>query len=375
MECGDNVYQRVRENATVEDFELFVKQLKDENKGARFFEREVVGNKFFGVQLEEGYVYVLYFDCVKELRIQYATEGELVPEQLGDKDFYVGEKKLTQFSPTDPVDGPSGTGNFGMCYVFTLGEGHFLVYDGMGDHFSDYERIFDTLRENTPIGQTPVIDAWIFTHEHYDHIAGAAKLAKVYGAHFEVRNILMNIPEPRRYAVKLWHGVSCCRNVWMPAIYEAFPDAKIWKIHTGQRFFVGQTEVEVLFTQEEITQNEIFELNSTSLFTRVFFEGKSIALPADTQTEPECQLIHDLYGSYLKSDYYQVAHHGWDTFALSFYYDIDPEFVLWPVRKRHWYKHNATMRTFPASEVLWDEMKAGKRKFYIAIDDDDVIKF
>jgi hypothetical protein len=71
IECGDNVYQRVCENATVEDFELFVKQLKDENKGARFFEREVVGNKFFGVQLEEGYVYVLYFDCVKELRIQY----------------------------------------------------------------------------------------------------------------------------------------------------------------------------------------------------------------------------------------------------------------------------------------------------------------
>ena len=371
-DCGDGVYQRVCENASAEDFEKYVAELKTENPRAYTFERTVADNRFFGVQLNEGYIYVIYFPCMKQIRIQYATRGELVPPQLGEKDAYVGENTLTQITPTSIMGAPSGTGNFGMCYIFALGEGHFLVYDGMGDRHDDYERIYTALLAGTPEGQKPVIDAWIFTHIHFDHIAGITMLAQTHGSDIEVRNFVMNNAEPRRFGINVWSGVAACYNHWFPDIFETWSDAAVWKVHTGQRFRVGSAEVEVLFTQEETTYDEITEVNNTSLFTRVFFAGKSFAMPADTQTEKECQMIHDLYGSYLKSDYYQMAHHGWDTYALSFFYDIDPENVLWPVNNRHW--NNPKLWEWPASAAVAEDIKSGRRKFYIAIGEDAVIK-
>ena len=47
-----------------------------------------------------------------------------------------------------------------------------------------------------------------------------------------------------------------------------------------------------------------------------------------------------------------------------FYYDIDPEHILWPLRARDWDRE--TMWTFPATKVYVEEMNSGKRIFHIA---------
>ena len=64
--------------------------------------------------------------------------------------------------------------------------------------------LWETLAADTPEGQKPVIDAWILTHPHYDHIAGVHKFAQRYSDAVEVRNFVMNlslihISEPTRH--------------------------------------------------------------------------------------------------------------------------------------------------------------------------------
>ena len=72
------------------------------------------------------------------------------------------------------------------------------------------------------------------------------------------------------------------------------------------------------------------------------------------------------YGDYLKSDWYQAAHHGWDTEALAFYPFVNAPDVLWPLRKRDWER----IQSFPATQVMVQEMTAQKRRFHIAWEDD-----
>lgn len=58
--------------------------------------------------------------------------------------------------------------------------------------------------------------------------------------------------------------------------------------------------------------------------------------------------------------------------TLQYYYDVDPESVLFPVRLRHWHKEK--FWDFPATRVLKEELEEGKRKFYASIAEDIIIE-
>ena len=359
-DCGDGVYLRTFPDVSPDACEAFARTLSAPAPAGAFWEREVCGNRFFCLERESGYRYDVYLPCRRQLRLLCAAEGRPVPAQLGERPAYAGRQRLTQVSPDAAAQ------NFGMCYVLSLGEGHFLLYDGLGSAGQDDEKLWQVLLEDTPDGQKPVIDAWILTHPHYDHIAGVHKFALRYTGQVRVRNLVMNMAEPRSFPVRLWREVADCYAVWLPGICRAFPDAAVWKVHTGQRFAVGPAEVEVLLTQEEWSPAEMI-VNDTSLVTRVTVNGRGILFPADISGEVGCRLLHDMYGGYLRSEFYQIAHHAWDTEALLFYADVDPQTLLWPLRQKDWDPANR-MWTFPATRVMKREMEENRRRFLIAGD-------
>lgn len=354
-DCGDGVVLQVKNDVTPEDFEAYAAEELANNPGA--YVSEIAGNRFVSVPLEEGYRYASYFPARGQARLASAVTGALMPRQLGEKEHYEGAKTLTQIAPNDEAK------NFGMCYIFSLGEGHFLIYDGLGDRGGDEKKIYESMRSVTPEGQKPVVDAWILTHPHFDHIAGVKKFASCYANDVTVRNFVMNMAAPYRYPLVFWREILINYRCWISEVFRAFPEAQVWKAHTGQTFSVGDARVEVLYTQEEYHGEELV-INDSSLVTRVFLSGKSLIFPADISGAEECQWIHDVYGAYLRSDFYQLAHHAWDTDVLRFYYDVDPAEMLWPLRARDWGRQ--TMWTFPATRVYAEEMNAGKRIFHIA---------
>lgn len=353
--CGDGVYMRIVENAEKSDFDEYASTLK--NEGLDVCVSSICENEFLSAVSGEGYIYAMYVPCRREIRLLFTEKGELIPERLGDKESYVGEKTLTQLAPNDEAK------NFGMCYIFSLGEGHFLIYDGLGSAGEDEVKLYDVLRSATPEGQKPVVDAWILTHPHYDHIAGVHKFALRYKDETEVRNFVMNMRDAYNFPVWRFGEFCACYSKWLPELFAAYPEAKVYKAHTGQVFSVGDARVEILYTQEECF-DALPGINDTSIVSRVFISGKTLIFTADITGPEECQRIHDMYGAYLKSDYYQLAHHAWDTDVLRFYYDIDPEHMLWPLRARDW--DRTTMWTFPATKVYVEEMNAGKRQWHIA---------
>ena len=362
IDCGDGVSLRILTEVTEEDFARYTEEMQTEYPSLRI--ESIADNQFLSVQHDDGYLYAMYFPSQKELRLFSAETGHLIPDQLAAQNSYVGKKTVTQIAPDIP------TVNFGMCYIFSLGEGHFLVYDGLGSNGSDEEKLFASLKSMTPEGEKPVIDAWILTHPHFDHIAGVHKFALRYHDDVTVRHFVMNMANPFSYPVKRWREMVDTYAKWLPELYAAFPEAKIWKVHTGQTFYVADAKVEVLYTQEECPRDTLHP-NDASLMTRVFIADKTLIFPADITGEYACRLVHELYGGYLKSDYYQLAHHAWDTDVLLFYYDIDPTHMLWPLRMRDWDREH--MWTFPATKVYKKELEEGARQFHIAMGEDIVL--
>ena len=361
-DCGDGVLLRIFDDVSEADADGLAAALKARYPDGAISEQSLCGNRLIGGTVGDGYIRALCIPSHRQVRMLYTAHGRSIPGQLGEKSCYAGEQKVTQITPDAEAV------NFGMCYIFALGEGHFLVYDGLGSAGEDEVKLWETLAADTPEGQKPVIDAWILTHPHYDHIAGVHKFALRYGDAVEVRNFVMNMADPRSFAVRLWKEVCDCYATWLPGIHAAFPDAPFWKVHTGDRFWVGQAEVEVLLTQEEIYPGEML-VNDSSLVTRVILNGKRLFFPADVQSTEPCALLHDLYGSYLRSEYYQIAHHAWDTDALLFYGDVDPETLFWPLRRKDWQNPACRMWQFPATVVMKQEYDEGKRRFLIAMDE------
>ena len=361
---GDDTFVMTAENTSLEDFLRIADDIKEGSAEEDIRESAIGENKFLYVGKDEGYEGAYYIPCRREVRMVKRLSGALVPQRLTDKDSFGSKKKLIQLCPDDNF------GNFGMGYIISLGEGHFIIYDGNGDPGGMAEKILGYLLADTPEGQKPIIDAWFITHFHWDHVAAMFDFAKKYADRVEVRNLLANFPDLSAVYIKERGPNTEFYARWFPKILECFSTAKVWKLHTGQSYFVGDVRVEVLLTHEDVYPEKL-RSNDTSTVTMMYINGKKIFFPGDIEYEKACKLIHDMYGSYLKSDYYQVSHHGWGSEALYFYDDVDAPVFLWPLRKRDW----EIIQQFPATKRMTAEMNEGKREFLVTRDDDHILEF
>lgn len=355
--CGDDAYLWNIEDTSEDDFYDLLQEIGVSDRATPV--RNFCGNLFCGIPSEkEGYMYVYYYPSRREIRMVWCLTGKLMPGRLGERDSYEGEKTLTQVCPDDKAS------NFGMCYVLHLGEGHFIVYDGFGNNGNDDDVIYQQLLAQTPEGQMPVVDVWIITHVHWDHVAGIYQFSKKYGDSVRVLNFVLNVPPFSNFMGRELRTALDFYILWLPELKRIWADADFWRAHTGQQLCVGDAVIDFLYTQEDLYP-EYGVINDTCLVTRVFLSGKRIFFPADVSGEYSCALLHDLWGSELKSDYYQAAHHGWGTSALLFFDDVDPQIVLWPVHPRDWWR----IQKFPATVRMVKEMTEKKRLYYLSVDE------
>ena len=100
--------------------------------------------------------------------------------------------------------------------------------------------------------------------------------------------------------------------------------------HMGQVLYYGGVEIEVLHTHEQFHFNrlELNQENSASLVTRVLIDGVTFFLPGDAM-ENVCRELVRLYGDALKSDFFQIPHHGNRGNTNSLYDAVHPSYAMW----------------------------------------------
>lgn len=275
-------------------------------------------------------------------------------------------KKVTETTVTQMRLAYS-TGTFGMCYIVTLEDGSFIIFDGGGDkqngqNVNDHIRLYRILSDlyQGIFGHAPTVDqpitiaAWMLTHQHWDHWANFTVFCKTY---CQAENSRVKIEQ---YICNLGSAGSIY-NTYNPGTYSinnllTLADAckspfKVVEAHTGQNIYVRNVMIEVLYTQEDLFPLPIAYFNNTSMVTR-FHMRRSTGQNSDGSlnylpNEKTVMFLGDLhyqgdlamqtmYGgtkstsAFLKSDVLQVAHHGWQGCSQELYDIVDADILLWP---------------------------------------------
>ncbi|HOA84796.1 MAG TPA: MBL fold metallo-hydrolase, partial [Bacillota bacterium] len=286
---------------------------------------EAAGNLFATVTGSTYSVSLAYIEYNNELRIMREPVGNTEPELL---------KKTETEKTCQPLLLQVGVVSYddsvtnGTCYMFRLSDGSFLIIDGGSKedfvtvgpkmvYRQNAQRIYALLKEYAPDPNNIRIAGWIITHYHEDHYGALQRFAELYSGDktLSIERFLFNYSSQGPKA---------------DAAMAAFPGAKQVQVHPGQHLYVRDAEIEILYTHELYTPREISNLNTESVVFRVTLGGQTLLMTADMSEEAN-QVIRDMYGNYLKSDFVAVAHHGWVGGNTEFYTLVKPEYALWPV--------------------------------------------
>ena len=322
-DVGEGAYQLYSIDSTKEIYDAYLKSL--ENAGftlhttnlmnkthtATYYNEDTVVNVMFAGGDPDGRLGV---DTDRSLRVVVdprAMTALPATEKPADAEADIVPTTFAQLSPHN------------LCMVFQLSNGHFIVFDS-GNNGTQKE-ISDYLREKAPDGK-PVVEAWIFSHFHQDHIGGFIEYMNVssLNRYLTVKSVIYSFPSERTYMTASHSGTDMSNlkfwyNTHIPALREKGAD--IYLARTGQKYYFGNAEIEILWTYEDLTPFNIFEdsTNRTSIGFTVTIEGQKFMLVGDSSHE-EFKVVAARYGEYLKSDYVQLAHHGGGNG------DIDHEF-------------------------------------------------
>lgn len=238
----------------------------------------------------------------------------------------------------------------GMGYVIMLEDGRFVIFDG-GRYDDSAKRLWETLnglyeRANghSPNTHEPIeIAAWVITHSHSDHFDTFQRFVNLYGYGGKVKidYVLGNFPSASVAFNAAGKDMSFAKGVY--ALAENIPGCKYIRVHTGERYYFANLEIEVLYTQEDANPIRLDLFNDTSCTMRFTMNatdanGKKVENKEATVTSIwtgdafiyGSRFMTAMYGSYLESDMVQVAHHGNVGCESPFYNCIKPTAIWFP---------------------------------------------
>lgn len=227
--------------------------------------------------------------------------------------------------------GVYGGGDFenGMAMFYLLSDGTFLVFDG-GHNASDADNLYQHLRKiasENGIAEVRV-SAWIITHFHGDHVGAFEPFLSKYSSMVKIDRAVFGATSSEQGSAATEGDSMVTKATSALKTYQ--PDCRVVRLHTGQLLTLGDMTMEVLYTPSDLSQGGLKDYNDASMVVRLKVGEKTILMTGDAATAT-WNLLVKKYGSYLKSDFLQVPHHGAAGGGTTAAYDlIDPDVLFWP---------------------------------------------
>ena len=245
----------------------------------------------------------------------------------------------------------NGSYKFGECEIFRLSSGHFIIVDG-AQEFSA-EPTIEYLEKLTPDGEIPVVDGWFLTHAHPDHaycVWGIGRDAELV-SRVRVEGFYYTWPNDAGMRKESDYNDLLIQVANVNGAMENFRDTKgeqtpRYKLHGGMRFYFGEIEVQVLFTQDQIMPSEYGNgFNDTS--TSFKFIVRMQDLPDTTflvmgdASSALCKKIMKMYtADTLHTTFFQSLHHGSND-CLEFFQYIKPDYLNYTYKSNEKGKNKA----------------------------------
>ncbi len=239
----------------------------------------------------------------------------------------------------------------GMGYVIMLEDGRFVIFDGGEDSGPQGQRLYDILASlhtkvtgEEPSTKNPIqIAAWFITHSHSDHYDVFTAILNQYMTEGLVKLEYLMGNYPSSEVAYNAAGTDMLMTNMAMTIEKSYGVGKFVKIHTGQKYYFANLEIEVLCTQEDLNPVRLDLFNDTSSTVRFTMratdaQGKAVDNKEATVTSIwtgdtfiyGSRFMSAMYGPYLESDMVQVAHHGNIGAEAHFYGNVKPTVVWFP---------------------------------------------
>ncbi len=338
-DCGDDAVALLYAEGNGESFESFLSRAQNEGF-ALISSRDTGSERHAVIESKTARVFVGLTSEGLRLTLEPSTTRTF-PAKV-EADPYTAELSFMQ-SALD-YEKTNGDTN-GMSYVLQLTDGSYVVWDG--GWAGDSTDLYLYLKQNAPAGSVPHIRMWILTHAHGDHQGCLLEFAEGYASGVKLDYIGVNIPPVHSDN----EGASIYSNGKLQKALEKFKGAQAVKLHSGMLLSLPGADIEVLLTHEDLGVCGIYseKRNDQSVVTRIIAKSDKILLPGDAEIVAGDYLVAR-YGSYLKSNYIQVAHHGSikNPTCLDFYKAASPEYCF-----------------FPGSQSRFDESKKTNENKYL----------
>lgn len=327
-EMGDGAEMMIYHIDSEAGFEAYEKELSSD--GFELYARNLIeANEFATWTDEDTTVTLIYMpDYDGMLRVVAEPRGPLPAVSPGTYE--------TVCTPALAMVGTdfSGYKQNGMCFVYRLSDGSFMVVDSGFNQDACADALYNTLEKMAVDPDNIVIAAWIFTHAHNDHLSGFFAFTNTYGKKVKVENFIINFPSEDVFVSSDANTNFIAR---MRSNAAEYPDAEIYEAHPGQVYYIRDAVVTMLYTWEMYTANEqISYFNNSSLVFTVDLGGEKILQFGDCGPLA-ARIMQMIYSpDTLKSDIVQVSHHGFQSVTPDLNEMVEPEVALWPTSKSHY---------------------------------------
>lgn len=320
------------------------------------------GYKAHETSVKEGNVWsATYYNDIEMLNITWA-EGSatnrdntmrVIVDPIGETDILTNTgESMTGRTDVQPlfiqVGGMKGLymeQNNSMCYIVRLNDGTFIVNDAGCNTEIAAQTVLDVLTTNNVLEGAPIIACWIFSHGHGDHTGGFYYFSPWFASGVVVlKSVIYSYPNDA-------HTINCISEVDESGtasegtlrLHRTFrerckkynPDVKIYKARTGMRYYFSGCTIEMLFIHEDYPKPSklMTYYNDSSLVYRITLQDGNISqtfmMLGDASPDSN-NILAARYGSYLKSNAVQVAHHGYTGGTNTVYDTIKAPVVFWP---------------------------------------------
>ena len=329
---GNGIEQLYYTNADPSKINAYVTQLAD--LGYRKVEdNSINNNRFVTCYGKNGIVHISYLNHNKSVSVILDSLNGSVYKASEPTYTKVTDQALAVMS-VDYSKLSDKSDASGMSYIITLEDGRYIIIDGgynKNKGTNDHKIIYNYLKDNNKRKDGKiVIAAWIFTHDHSDHHGVFTAFCQDYSSKVELQYYIQNFGDKSNYKQQ----PSGWLNDGIPNTLIAgyFKDAKKIVPHTGQKITFCNTTFEIISTQESHVPNKIEWVNDASIILRMNSNGVKTLFLADAEAQTT-KLLLNMYGSTLKSDIMQIAHHGYSGGSTALYQNVDPSWTLWPTNQ------------------------------------------
>lgn len=316
---GANSFATSIANVSKNNFLSYIKSVESLN--FKLFEEHSFGDALFRTYSNgTNALYLSFYEDIAEMRIVEEPSS-----------LYLSYKDVPVNRDVQPLLTHIDLEDYGLSYVVRNSDGRFIIFDGGWEFEPDADKLMTVLNEQS-FGQVPRIAAWIFTHPHLDHYRCFLPFHKKYKDKVIIEKFIYNFPDVTDESIKQMPSLT--RNEDDKKLVEFYTcvnevGAPVYRAHTGQIYRIGETVLEVLSSPDDTFFCPANDLNPLSLIIKMKIAGQHILWSGDAFFGTA--KLAERYGKYLKSDIFQITHHGFRGGREKEHKLIDPAVCLAPV--------------------------------------------